>query len=226
MPVDRDVGIPMTLRVRLLSAIEVAAFYTLALVTIWGGARIRPSIVPMALLLVGVCVASNVLHGDGRRRIGFSASEFWPCARAVAIVSVPLLVPLSYFAWKNRFWAPWNSVFAVAGYPVWSFAQEYAVLGFVTNRLEDALGEASPLIPWINGFLFSFAHLPNPVLMSVTFVSGVLFTAIFRRHRHLLPIAFAHAAFGLGISLALSTVNGVMSVGPGYHLRVGNPPGW
>ncbi len=213
-------------RVRWISVAEIAAFYVLAMATIWCGDKLRPGILFVALLLVGICVASNFFHGDTRHRVGFSPAEFWPCLRAVLVVCVPLLIPLSFFAWKNRFFAPWNALFEVAGYPLWSFAQEYAMLGFVTNRLEDALDEKTNLIPWINALLFAMAHLPNPVLMTVTFVSAVVFTKIFRAHRHLIPISLAHAVFGTAIGLALSQINGVMSVGPGYYLRIGTPLSW
>ena len=75
-----------------------------------------------------------------------------------------------------------------------------------------------------NAALFSLAHLPNPILMTATFAAGFAFTAIFRRHRHLVPIALAHAAVGVAIALAFANINGSMSVGPGYERRVGMPP--
>ena len=207
-----------------VSLVEVAVFYGLAQLVIWGGEKLRPTVLLIAIVLLAVCICSNVLHGDSLRRIGLSSEELWPCARLVAIVSVPLLIPLMFFAWKNRFYAPWDTAFALLGYPLWGFVQEYALLGFVANRLEDGMERQVALVPWVNGLLFSMAHLPNPVLMTATFISGVLFTQIFLRHRQLVPIAIAHALFGIGISLAFSAINGVMSVGPGYGLRIGSPP--
>lgn len=208
---------------RWVSLAEVAAFYALAIGTIWFGDRFRPTILLVALLIVALCVGSNVLHGDSAARIGFTPSQFLPCLGWSMAVVVPIVLPLAVLAAKNRFYWPWNLAWSLAGYPIWGFAQEYALLAFVNNRLEDGLEGHEKLLPWINGFLFAMAHLPNPVLMTVTFAAGATFTAIFRRHRHLVPLALAHAIVGVALALAFADVNGVMSVGPGYGIRVGNP---
>jgi len=208
---------------RWLSMVEVAAFYSLAMFIIWAGDNFRPTILLAALIMVALCVGSNILHEDGRERIGFNSSQFLPCLGWAALVTIPVVVPLAFLAAKARFFWPWNLAWSLAGYPLWGFAQQYTLLAFVNNRLEDALPGREALLPWINGFLFSMAHLPNPVLMFFTFVAGVAFTAIFRRHRHLIPLALAHAIVGVAISLAFANINGVMSVGPGYGIRAGSP---
>lgn len=208
---------------RWVSIAEIAAFYGLAMFVIWEGGRFRPTILIVAIIMVAVCVGSNFFHGDSLKRIGFSSSEFFPCLGWATLVVTPVIIPLAILAMKNRFYWPWDLAWAVAGYPIWGFAQEFALLGFVNNRLEDALPGHEALIPWINGFLFAMAHLPNPLLMMFTFAAGAGFTAIFRRHPHLVPLALAHAAVGTAISLAFANVNGVMSVGPGYGARLGLP---
>lgn len=209
----------------LISLAEVALFYGIALLVIWGGkdALHIPALV-IAVLLVGICVSSNKFHGDTKERIGFSPDEFWPSLKMISLLAVPLMIPLYVYGWKNRLYWGWDLWFGFLGYPVWGFAQEYALLGFVGNRLEDGLPGRRWLVPWINGFLFAMAHLPNPVLMTVTFISGVLFTHVFFKHRQLLSLALIHALFGIGISLAFSPVYGIMSVGPGYIRRIGQLP--
>lgn len=187
-----------------------------------GGERFRPAAPLIVVALVGVCIASNRFHGDSRERIGLAAAAFWPTARLVAPIAILFAAPLFAMGWAKRFWWDWDIAWSFLGYPVWSFAQEYAVLGFVNNRLEDALGNHRAVVPWLNGLLFSFAHIPNPILMTATFIAGVTFTMIFERRRHLIPIALAHALIGVGISLAFADVYGVMSVGPGYVHRIGS----
>ena len=184
----------------------------------------KPLVPVLAVAMIALSVASNVAHDDSLDRVGLSPTEFEACARAVARYALPVAVAIAPIAWKNRMWAPWSSTFAVAMYPVWAFAQEYALLAFAANRLEDGLPGRERLVPWVNGLLFALAHLPNPVLMTATFVGGVVFTRTFLRHRNLLPIVAAHAVIGLLLSLAASPISGVMSVGPGYGARVGNPP--
>jgi hypothetical protein len=211
---------------RWMALAEVIFFYAMVQVVIWGGGRFRPGTLFLALALVALCIGSNLLHGDSRERVGLDPKHFWPCLRLVALVAVPVAIPLFLVGITKRFYWPWDLPFALAGYPVWGFAQEYALLGFVNNRLEDGMGGYENLLPWVNALLFSLAHLPNPILMTATFAAGMASTLIFRRHRHLVPIALGHALVGTGISLAFANINGSMSVGPGYLWRVGTPPGF
>ena len=85
------------------------------------------------------------------------------------------------------------------------------------------MGPYERLVPWINGFLFSMAHLPNPLLMTVTFVSGVLFTYVFLKERQIIPLALVHAIVGVLLSLNFGSIKAIMSVGPGYTTRLESP---
>ncbi|MCB4755431.1 MAG: CPBP family intramembrane metalloprotease [Elusimicrobia bacterium] len=210
---------------RWISSIEVAAFYALILSVIWRGEKGRPTILLMALVMLGLCVLSNWIHGDSLERVGLSKKNFWPNFKLVTFVSLPFLIPFSVLAILRRGPAEWNLWFRFVGYPVWAFAQDYALLGFVANRLENVFNERKSLIPWINGFLFSFVHWPNPLLMAATFLFGAVFTEVFFRRRHLIPIALAHALLGVLLSLSFGHIRGIMSVGPGYTRRIGTPYG-
>lgn len=202
----------------------MVAFFALALTAEWGGDWVDRIKLVIIVLLVGLCVFSNRRHRDSKERIGLRGAHFFPAFGLALIVTLPLMVPLFIVGLHKRLYWPWDLAWAMAGYPVWGFAQEYALLGFVNNRLEDALPGHPALVPWLNGFLFSMCHLPNPVLMAFTFVAGNVFTLIFRRHRNLFAIALVHALMGIAISLAFADINGVMSVGPGYGTRIGEPP--
>lgn len=206
---------------RVVAGVEVFLFYSVVLIVIWGGRKLRPPAPVIALVVIGICIFSNLYHNDTKERIGLEWKNFWPNMKLILVFSAPLLIPLLGMAWINRYSGLWDNWFIFLGYPVWAFAQEYTLLGFIGNRLEDVLPNNPLLVPWINGFLFGMAHLPNPVLMTLTFIAGVIFTYVFFRHRQLLPIALVHALFGVGISLAFGAINGIMSVGPGYIARIG-----
>jgi len=65
--------------------------------------------------------------------------------------------------------------------------------------------------------IFAIAHLPNPILTSVTLLWGFAACVVFLRYRNLYPLALAHAI--LGITLAISVPGPVvrnMRVGLGY----------
>ncbi len=215
-PGDRTKSIP-----RWVSIAEVLIFYSLAQILIWGPWKFRPPILLVAFLMVGICIFSNWFHGDTQEKIGLAKENFIPNLKLVAPVTLVCLIPIIIPGWGKKPLEGWDFWFAALGYPIWGFAQEYALLGFVANRLEEGLPSHPRLVPWINGFLFSMTHLPNPLLISLTFILGVLFTHIFFKKRHLIPLALAHALFGVGLSIAFGDIKGIMSVGPGYLLRMG-----
>ena len=62
--------------------------------------------------------------------------------------------------------------------------------------------------------LFSFVHIPNPVLVPATLIGGMFFVEAFRRWRNIYPLGIAHAA--LGLSLAIAVPDSWM-----HHMRVG-----
>jgi len=174
----------------------------------------------VAVVLVGICVGSNLYHKDSLERVGLANRNFIPNLKRILPIALPLVIILIGPAWGKEFKGGWDVWFVLLGYPFWGFAQEYALLGFVANRLEDGLPNHGKMVPWLNGFLLSLAHAPNPMLMGVTFVSGTLFTHVFFKSRHLVPLAFVHALFGVGLSLAFGHIEGSMSVGPAYLSRM------
>lgn len=99
---------------------------------------------------------------------------------------------------------------------IWAFAQQFLAQSFFFLHLESLLrGSRRPVIA--TALLFSSAHIPNPVLIPVTLVGGVMLTEVFRRNRTLYPLAVAHALVAL--SLAISVPESVlhdMRVGIGY----------
>lgn len=207
---------------RWVSLLEVTLFYMLAMWVIWWGGEWRPTILLVALVMLIICIGSNLWHHDSLEKIGLARRNFWPSMKIVLPITVPLLFPLIIFAIFKKSPSSWDWKFNLLGYPVWSFVQEYVLLSFFANRLDEAIPQKT-LIPWLNGFLFGLAHLPNPVLTVVTFISGVLFTHLFFKKRHLIALALMHALFGIVISLAFGDIYGIMSVGPAYLKRIGNP---
>jgi membrane protease YdiL (CAAX protease family) len=74
------------------------------------------------------------------------------------------------------------------------------------------------LVAPMAGAMFAAAHVPNPLLMSVTFVGGALAAAAYQRHRNLIFLALAHAVIGTMIWLAVpDSVSHHLRVGPGMR---------
>lgn len=80
-------------------------------------------------------------------------------------------------------------------YPVWSFLQQFVLQALVASNLER-LGLARAAVVPVAALLFGVAHLPDWPLAGLCAVSGIAWTAIYLRWRHLPLLALAHAWLG------------------------------
>lgn len=198
--------------------LEVAAFYGLIFAAIWGGQRLGLSgqVWIGALLLMGAAVYSTRRHGDGPENLGLSKKWLGPATASMLEVAGPLLLVLAVWAALSPPPPMKKLFFWVLGYPLWAFAQEYALLAFAANRLRNGLGERTKTIALLNGLLFAAVHFPNPMLMTACLLSGVAFTWIFLKTPHLAPPALAHALGGALLSWIFLDQYNAMMVGPAY----------
>jgi membrane protease YdiL (CAAX protease family) len=97
-------------------------------------------------------------------------------------------------------------------YALWAGEQEFMLQSFYFVSLRKLIPERWAIL--VSAFLFSFAHLPNPVLTALTLFGGYVFTSLFARYRSLYIIGAAHAV--LGLSLAMVVPDTVL-----HHMRVG-----
>ncbi len=98
-------------------------------------------------------------------------------------------------------------------YAMWSGVQQILLQGFFLLRMLRVVRK-----PWqavlLAAFLFSSAHIPNPLLMALTFIWGFIACALFLRYRNLYPLMLAHAFLGITIAMTVP--------GPAVHnMRVG-----
>ena len=98
--------------------------------------------------------------------------------------------------------------------PVWALIQQYASQAFIYRRvrfmlLDDSLApeerkRRSGMAILLNAALFSSAHAPNPSLMILTFIGGVMWTWVYERAPNLPAIALSHAAVSLTLMTSLT----------------------
>jgi membrane protease YdiL (CAAX protease family) len=109
---------------------------------------------------------------------------------------------------------PWRRAWQ---YAIWSLQQEFILQSFFYVRLESLLGSRRAALG--EALLFSAAHLPSPVLTLLSFIGGLLFCELFRRHRNIFPLGLVHATLGLTIAASLpDRLLHHMRVGLGYLL--------
>jgi len=88
--------------------------------------------------------------------------------------------------------------------------------GFFFMRLLRLL-ESRKKAVLVTAGLFTLAHLPNPVLMPLVFVWGLIASAVFLRWRNLYTLGMAHAILGICIAVTVpGRIDHNMRVGLGY----------
>jgi hypothetical protein len=98
--------------------------------------------------------------------------------RAVGTVSIP-----------STFWL------ALALYPVWGTAQQFALQNLVARNLRGMLPDGLP-VALVSAALFGAAHYPRLELTLLTFLAGFFFTWIYRRLPNLWAVGIAHGLLG------------------------------
>jgi membrane protease YdiL (CAAX protease family) len=97
-------------------------------------------------------------------------------------------------------------------YLLWALAQQFILESFLFTRLECLFGGRAAVLG--AALLFAIAHIPNPVLVPVTWVGGLILCELFRRYRTIYVPALAHALVAL--SLSISVPESIL-----HHMRVG-----
>jgi len=201
-----------------LAGAEIVIAFAGILLFIW---RLQFVFPDFAWFLLAFLVLTFVLHRDGFRKLGFGTNAFLSAARSLAVPTALisfLLILTGAVVGNSRNWAPdWNGVSGFARYFAWCLFQQFGLQSFFANRLFDMLKNAGKTA-WISGMIFAAFHVPNPVLMPVTFAGGVILTRVFVKNRNLIPIALAQAIIGTLISIMIpATWHHGLRVGPGYY---------
>ncbi len=196
--------------------IEIAIAYGLILVVIWSP---RPW-QRFTWMLAAVAVATIIaLSFDGARAMGLRAKNFfrsiWVVGVALALAGVAVALAIRYHTLRT----PGGALFFFEdfwSYALWSAVQQFLLQCFFLSRLLRLLPDAK-MAAFAAAFLFALAHLPNPLLASLTVIWGFVACLIFLRYRNLYPLAMAHAILGITIAITIpGRVDHNMRVGLGY----------
>lgn len=109
-------------------------------------------------------------------------------------------------------------------YSVSACFQQWALNSLLMNRLLKLTTRRSVAVIWAS-VIFAFLHWPNPVLVPLALVAGMITTWLFSRQRNLIPLIVAHAALGMLLwwTFPFSWHHG-MRVGPAFHEFDPNQP--
>lgn len=166
-------------------------------------------------------VVSFLLHRDTPKTLGWRADNLWPATRQ----GLPVFL---LFVFTGCLAALWFGAFHnlppqliqlrhVRNYAAFCLLQQVALNSYLTNRLLSVFdGKMSAAL--VAAAMFAALHWPNPVLVPLTFLGGVVMSWLFARERNILPLAVGQAVVGTLVWWALPMAwHHGMRVGPGYY---------
>lgn len=209
-----------------ISALEVFAAWGLIEATIWtyGGTQSRLFWLSAAFIFL-----STIAHRPRLRDLGLDLrglrSTLWVIPAAVVISSFAVLIAQSVGTLHPLFGVIGIATHSFA-YFIWAIVQQFILQSYFFLRLERLLSSRSAAIG--STVLFTLAHIPNPVLVSVCFFAGWAACEIFRRQRNIYCLGVAHAILGLTVAVTVPNhIQRHMRVGIGYfhyHSHTEIPP--
>lgn len=203
-------------RGRRRDVVELAVGYGLILLALWSPLPRQRWIdwVALVWVLLVTALSFDGLTANGLRERGFLPS-LWVVGAALLLTAIVVALAAVFHTlnaphhiefFVRRYWA----------YAIWSLLQEFLLLDFFLRRLLRLLGSRSAAIA-MAAALFTLAHLPNPILMPLTLLWGLIACALFLRYRNLYTLGMAHAIFGICIAITIpAQADHNMRVGLGY----------
>jgi hypothetical protein len=198
---------------RILAAAEVAIVFVGVMAYIW---RLQFTFPDFAVILLAFIIATFFVHGDRLQDLGLGSRGLAAGIRMLALPTLIIAVALILIGIPLRFFTI-DRLAGLEKYFAWCLLQEFALQSFFGNRLLQAL-KSENWAAWVNAGLFAAVHLPNPVLVPVTFLGGYILTRVFFSTRNLVPLAMSQAILGSLLSVALPAAwHHGLRVGPGYY---------
>jgi membrane protease YdiL (CAAX protease family) len=180
----------------------------------------RPGLDLTLRVLTGVLLfASPLLHHDSLERLGLRIDNFVSALAGVLPISAAAAAVAIVAGWSlHSIDPPRDPARELAYYLAWAFAQQFALQAIVLRRLED-IGVRGAA-PFAAAALFSLVHAPNPGLVILTFLGGLLWCSNFRRTPNLFAVTLSHAVLAVVIASTMPPqVIGGYRIGPAYLQR-------
>jgi membrane protease YdiL (CAAX protease family) len=207
-----------------LAAWEIASVTSSVLIAEWilsAAAGRSKTIVAIPITLAFVLmIGSHRLREEGLRDLGFRFDNFF---RALKILLVPMIavttVSFLFGVWSGTRpdFLRWHAERPIAGQLAlglgWGFVQQYVLQAFVNRRAQIIWGPGVVSV-LLTSLVFAALHLPNPWLMVVTLVGGLVWATAYQRAPNLFALALSHSVMTwvLVSTLPVSALN---------HLRIG-----
>lgn len=198
---------------RTRDVIELATGYGLILAVIWTP---NPAQRVFYWFAIAAVLIITILRRESPKELGFTGQGFLASVWIVGVAM--LLAAIAVFAaWRlHTLHYDFGRIvfnFRFTGYAIWAMVQQFLLQDYFLLRFLRLLKHRWAAVLWAAA-LFSIAHIPNPLLVVLTMVWGIIACVLFLRYRNLYTLGIAHAI--LGICVAITVPNHIQR-----HMRVG-----